>query len=299
MDEPPPPPYVAVDDSVRRSQTTAGRQSQAQLNVPGSGSSHRRSNSASRAQAPTFSPPSSSPPPVGGFRFDVAEQAQAPLPPLPANNPFATPSAATGTYAPPPGAPPASSATPARGANVQRRNTTEDLLDLLRKYNTVIIVDDSSSVSATIRLGPSSSTPRIAPHYMLLFPMAQMAGRRWRETRAALAGLAGIASQYDVDGVDVHFLNSPVVGENMNSSAAVEALFDSIDPDGITPTGEKLEILLLDYLLRIEDAQDMDREELRNHSGRGGHLKAIKPVNYIILTDGAPSMLILVLKRVV
>lgn len=114
-----------------------------------------------------------------------------------------------------------------------------------------------------------------------------MAGRRWRETRAALAGLADTASKYDVDGVDVHFLNSPVVGANMKSAQAVEALFDSIDPDGITPTGEKLEILLLDYLLQIEEAQDQDRA---TPGGKGEALKAIKPVNFIVLTDGAPCM---------
>lgn len=113
-----------------------------------------------------------------------------------------------------------------------------------------------------------------------------MAGRRWGETRAALAGLADTASKYDVDGVDVHFLNSPLVGSNMKSAQAVEALFDSVGvPDGITPTGEKLEILLLDYLLQIEEAQDKDRA---TPGGKGDALKAIKPVNFIVLTDGAP-----------
>lgn len=112
-----------------------------------------------------------------------------------------------------------------------------------------------------------------------------MAGRRWRDTRAALADLAGTASEYDVDGVEIHFLNSPVVGSNIKSAQAVESLFDSIDPDGITPTGEKLEIILLGYILQIEEAQDHDRAE---PVGKGTALKGIKPLNIIVITDGEP-----------
>ncbi|KAF9518328.1 hypothetical protein BS47DRAFT_1338614 [Hydnum rufescens UP504] len=47
-----------------------------------------------------------------------------------------------------------------------------------------------------------------------------MAGPRWAETREALAGLADVASQYDVDGIDVHFLNDPRVGQNMTTAQA-------------------------------------------------------------------------------
>lgn len=112
-----------------------------------------------------------------------------------------------------------------------------------------------------------------------------MAGKRWRDTRAALADLANTAAGYDVDGVEIHFLNSPVVGTHMKDGPAVETLFDSIDPDGITPTGEKLEILLLDYILRIEEAQDKDRAE---GNSLGAALKAIKPLNLVVLTDGEP-----------
>lgn len=112
-----------------------------------------------------------------------------------------------------------------------------------------------------------------------------MAGRRWKDTRAALAELAKTASQYDVDGVDIRFLNSTVVGSNVKTARAVESLFDSVDPDGITPTGEKLEILLLDYILRIEEAQDRDRAD---PTAKGTALKAIKPLNLIVLTDGEP-----------
>lgn len=57
-------------------------------------------------------------------------------------------------------------------------------------------------------------------------------------------------------------------------------LFNSITPEGITPTGERLEELLLDYLLKIEDAKRAQEQ------GDAGALKRIKPVNFLVLTDG-------------
>jgi hypothetical protein len=33
-----------------------------------------------------------------------------------------------------------------------------------------------------------------------------MAGARWFEAREALAGVAELASKYDADGIDIHFL---------------------------------------------------------------------------------------------
>jgi hypothetical protein len=60
-------------------------------------------------------------------------------------------------------------------------------------------------------------------------------------------------------------------------------VFDRIQPTGITPIGGKLEELLLTYLDKIENAK------AREIAGESNALKAIKPVNYIVLTDGAPS----------
>jgi gentisate 1,2-dioxygenase len=71
-----------------------------------------------------------------------------------------------------------------------RRETVENALETLRKFDTIIIVDDSSS----------------------------MAGAYWEEAGNALASLAQVAGQYDVDGVDVHFLNNQTVGRNMRVS---------------------------------------------------------------------------------
>jgi len=63
----------------------------------------------------------------------------------------------------------------------------------------------------------------------------------------------------------------------------VNQLFERVQPMGITPIGGKLEELLLIYLHKIEVAK------AREIAGESDALKAIKPVNYIVLTDGAPS----------
>ncbi|CAE6480527.1 unnamed protein product [Rhizoctonia solani] len=133
-----------------------------------------------------------------------------------------------------------------------RRGSNEDPLDMLKRYKTVMIVDDSSS----------------------------MEGSSWIEAREALAGLADAAAKYDQEGIDVHFLNDPRVGTNMKNGVEVKRLFDFVTPKGITPTGEKLEELLLAYMNRLERAREDDPE---------GEFKLIKPVNFIVITDGAPT----------
>ncbi|KAF8528847.1 hypothetical protein BU17DRAFT_19257, partial [Hysterangium stoloniferum] len=125
-----------------------------------------------------------------------------------------------------------------------RRNSREDPLEYLRKFDTVIIVDDSSS----------------------------MEGALWLEAREALAGIAEAAARYDANGIDLYFLNNRTVGTNLKKAHDVQRIFDSVTPYGITPTGEKLEELLLDYLLKLETAVERP-----------------KPVNFVILTDGAPT----------
>jgi uncharacterized protein YegL len=132
-----------------------------------------------------------------------------------------------------------------------RQDTAENALEILRKFDTVIIVDDSGS----------------------------MQGALWAEARDALASLAETAAKYDADGIDVYFLNDRSVGSNMTDAASVQRLFNNVRPRGITPIGEKLEELLLEYVSALEDAKDTDP----------ARFKSIKPINYIVLTDGAPT----------
>ena len=60
-------------------------------------------------------------------------------------------------------------------------------------------------------------------------------------------------------------------------------LFDTVRPEGPTPIGEKLENLLLYYMDNLEKAK------ARADEGDHSLMRMIKPVNYIIITDGAPS----------
>ncbi|KAG7097451.1 hypothetical protein E1B28_004796 [Marasmius oreades] len=133
-----------------------------------------------------------------------------------------------------------------------RQQTRDDMLVTLRKYDTVIIVDDSSS----------------------------MIGERWNEASKALSELASLAGQFDADGIDIYFLNDERVGLGMRRREAVDQLFKEVRPKGVTPIGERLETLLRGYLARLESAND---------SGSTAALKSIKPINYIIITDGAPT----------
>jgi len=139
-----------------------------------------------------------------------------------------------------------------RRSSTKRLSTVENALELLRKYNTVLIVDDSNSMSGTL----------------------------WLEARDALAALAEVAAKYDTDGIDVCFLNSPRVGNNLTNAHDVKRLFDSIHPRGFTPLGGKLEELLLIY---------MDQLETAKASKEPNAMKVVKPVNYIVITDGVPS----------
>jgi len=63
----------------------------------------------------------------------------------------------------------------------------------------------------------------------------------------------------------------------------VKHLFDRVQPDGATPIGEKLEELLLRYMDVVENAK------AREIAGDYTVMKTVKPVNYIVLTDGAST----------
>jgi len=126
----------------------------------------------------------------------------------------------------------------------------QDALELLAKVKTVFIVDDSSS----------------------------MQGERWEEAKNAIATLTEWARPYDTDGIDVHFLNHEAVGRNIKDPEAIKKLFQGLIPKGVTLIGNKLEELLQEYFSIIEPLQNKPAE-----------LKKIKPVNYLIITDGYPS----------
>ncbi|RDB27109.1 hypothetical protein Hypma_004624 [Hypsizygus marmoreus] len=119
----------------------------------------------------------------------------------------------------------------------------EDVLDSLKRFDTVLVVDDSAS----------------------------MHGKRWAQAGEALANLAYTAAKYDADGIEIHFINSRKFQSHAQSAKVVKKLFKSVILSGSTPLGGKMNVLLSDYLARLE--QD----------------PTTKPVNFIVITDGAPT----------
>lgn len=89
-----------------------------------------------------------------------------------------------------------------------RQNSVENALDILKRYNTVIIVDDSGSMEGSRWL-------EVCSRYLRPLQCTVKLIRRSSQAREALAALADIASKYDADGIDVCFLNSKKVGNNM------------------------------------------------------------------------------------
>jgi len=131
----------------------------------------------------------------------------------------------------------------------------EDPLVLLRKYDTIILVDDSVS-------------------------MADL----WEEAKSALAEIALMAAKYDIDGVDIHFVNDKNEGIGLKTAESVIALFNSIEPAGQdSEIAGRLEDFLLPYLKRAEIYRDAVEAET------AGPLPKVKPINFIVLTDGVPS----------
>ncbi|TYJ57809.1 hypothetical protein B9479_001419 [Cryptococcus floricola] len=148
------------------------------------------------------------------------------------------------------------------GQTPDRRRTSyvpprsgEDPLEMLREFDTVFLVDDSSS----------------------------MAGPLWREARAAIMEVAEIASRYDEDGIDIHFLNSKRVGRELKGRDDVEELFEGLKPRGVTPTGMRLEAILRDYMTRLERASTL------SPSIGSSSEEHVKPLNVVVVTDGAPT----------
>ncbi|KAF4613110.1 hypothetical protein D9613_011187 [Agrocybe pediades] len=121
--------------------------------------------------------------------------------------------------------------------------------EYLDNYNIIFVVDDSGSMS----------------------------GDKWRQVREALSQIGNEAMQYDADGVDICFLNSSVVGKRIKSQEELWDAYDQVQPSNGTPTGAKLNEILGGIISKLNGAI--------NTSQYG----QIKPVDIIVLTDGAPT----------
>ncbi|KAJ7248877.1 hypothetical protein B0H12DRAFT_1229248 [Mycena haematopus] len=140
----------------------------------------------------------------------------------------------------------------------------ENDLETLRRYDTVILVDDS--LSMTMRGSKRGVT-------------------RWDEAGNALADLAPAAQRYDSDGIDIHFLNDPRSETGLKTSDAVRTAFDRITPDGFTPTGDRLHQLLNPYITRLEHANIQPDGTPTDKKTD----KEIKRMNLIVITDGVAT----------
>lgn len=171
-------------------------------------------------------------------------------------------------------------------------NDVEDPLELLKRYNTIFLIDDSLSMR-----GEKWAEVGDRPHSALVTLLNTII---YSQAREALARLADLAAGYDLDGIDAQFLNNNKTVKNMRvslsffckpiyetkflsqiflkSASAVKMEFDRTQPQGISLLGMKLEELLRDYISILESDTSVAR-------------LSIKPVNYIIITDGGSSML--------
>ncbi|PYH96734.1 hypothetical protein BO71DRAFT_320290 [Aspergillus ellipticus CBS 707.79] len=161
-------------------------------------------------------------------------------------------------WAPPPyvlqSAPPA--------AAQSRESPNDTPYDFLREFDTIFIVDDSSS----------------------------MRGQRWKEAEDALAAIAPICTQYDQDGIDIFFLNhrrdststkKPKGGyNNITTADDVREIFGSVYPQGPTPFGKRLYDILDPYMRDLEKA-------VAKNKGEANSAELLKPLNIIAITDGA------------
>jgi len=154
---------------------------------------------------------------------------------------------------------------PARrsGQANHRGSLRENQYDFLKTFDTVFVVDDSAS----------------------------MAGEYWDQLGRALETIATIATKYDSDGIDIHFLNSSQHdSKHITSSDSVRDLFNSVQPAGVTPTGTCLDRILREYLDKYADAK---AAYTPSTTGPGPHPTIYdslpKPLNILVLTDGEPT----------
>ncbi|KAF8871432.1 hypothetical protein CPB85DRAFT_1445568 [Mucidula mucida] len=146
----------------------------------------------------------------------------------------------------------------------------------LKKYDTVVVLDDSGSMTAKTHKGGESRWEAV----MLLFQL------RWNEinwlylqAKDALACLAEDAGKYDTDGIDIYFLNhvpaSDNTGMNLTTASQVRRFIDQASPTGGTPIGAKLDEILSAYMRQLRNAGRSD--------------KPPKFLNVLVITDGGAT----------
>ncbi|KAL5612022.1 uncharacterized protein BROUX77_002178 [Berkeleyomyces rouxiae] len=142
-------------------------------------------------------------------------------------------------------------------------STDDDPYAFLHSFDTVFVIDDSGS----------------------------MYGSNWAETERVLASITPVCTSHDADGIDLYFLNhksgkdapSESKGPNgfygIKTSAEIQGIFSTVRPRGTTPTGQRLHTILTSYNRALAASQTPGKTPRA----------PVKPINFIIITDGRPS----------
>jgi hypothetical protein len=130
--------------------------------------------------------------------------------------------------------------------------------ELLSQVRTVILLDDSGSMSA-----PGHASWASGGDYMYSGQQS-----RWDQARDLLAGIAPLVSAHSRHGLDIHFLNrsTPLLG--LRTPADVTRAFQAVRPGGGTPTGRRMNEVLDGYMCALR------------------YNRALQPLNLIVITDG-------------
>lgn len=126
----------------------------------------------------------------------------------------------------------------------------ETMIEYLRNYHVLFIIDDSGS----------------------------MGGHgRWKEARDALSEIANHALNQKVNSIDIRFLNNRAIHRGFQGADFIEELFNRVQPGGLTPTGKVLHEVLNDHIDELDRAVNTIE------------YASIKPLDIIVLTDGVPD----------
>jgi len=166
-------------------------------------------------------------------------------------------------------------------------------------YNAIVMIQATAKVSidlenpgvpppGTVQDGYDENLDRPRPRYMdeylenykvifIIDDSGSMSGGRWKQVQASFTEIGHEAMQYDADGIEICFINSPVRRESVKSQDEILNVYNQVQPGGGTPTGAKLEAVLTRIIDKLEDAVDTPAYGL------------IKPMDIIVLTDGVPT----------
>ena len=105
----------------------------------------------------------------------------------------------------------------------------EDNFSILREYDTVFLVDDSSSMCTA---------------------------RRWELVQRILTVSTEIATHYDPDGIEIRFFNDKIASDNnITDPQTAQAMIRQVTPNGRTPTLRRLSEYLRTYVHHLRANQ--------------------------------------------